>query len=429
MNIMPRPKVAIIGAGFMGRGVFWQSRVNPLYDCIAVYDIKPENFILFARQQGIKCMKVDNASQMRGALASGAVAICSDVRLITECRDVDAVIDASSAIKDALGFCTDTLNNGKHLIMVNAEADFMFGHYFLELARKKNVVYTSCDGDQYGVLKNIIDEITLWGFQVVMAGNIKGFLNQYANEANMAAEADKRNFDHKMCASYTDGTKLNIEMALLANCEGYITKTKGMFGPRARHVKDVFDLFDLESLWKDRKPFVDYVLGAEPGGGVYVIGYCEDAFQKEVLDVYKMGTGPFYLFYRPYHLCYLESAKTILDAVLHKKALMQPRTNRMTDVFAYAKKNLKAGELLDGVGGFACYGLIENMADQEDGQGLPICLAEDVRVNRAIEKDSKILLSCVEYDPARPDYTTYYGQSCGATLAVLQPQPDQIFAT
>ena len=405
-----RPKVAIIGAGFMGNGLFWQSRMNPLYDCVAIYDINPDKFISFARQQGIKYAKVNDSKEMRGALASGAVAICGDVRLITECKGIDAVIDSSGAVKDAVSFCSQVLNNGKHLIMVNAEADLMFGPYFLELAKKKNVIYTSCDGDQYGVLKNIIEEIKLWGFQVVMAGNIKGFLNRYANEVSMAKEADKRNFDHKMCASYTDGTKLNIEMALIANCEGYITKKTGMFGPRAQHVKEVFDLFDLEALWEDRTPFVDYVLGAEPGGGVYVIGYCEDSFQRENLCVYKMGKGPFYLFYRPYHLCYLESAKTILDAVLYKKALMQPRPDRMTDVFAYAKKDLKAGDHLDGLGGFAAYGLIENMADQKNGEGLPICLAEDVRVKRAVAKDDKVLLSDVEFDPARPDYAVYYSQ-------------------
>jgi predicted homoserine dehydrogenase-like protein len=211
-----------------------------------------------------------------------------------------------------------------------------------------------------------------------------------------------------MCVCFTDGTKLNIEMALVANCEGYVTRKKGMFGPQVKDVRDVFSCFDFKKLWEDRIPFVDYILGAEPGGGVYVIGYCEDSFQKGVLRYYKMGEGPFYLFYRPYHLGHLESVRTILDVTLEKKALMQPRPVMMTNVFAYAKNDLKAGDLLDGMGGYACYGLIENMTDQKDGEGLPVCLADGVCVKKAVKKDEKVLLENVEYDPARPDYAVYY---------------------
>ena len=402
------PRVAIIGTGFMGKALFWQSRLTPLFDCVAVYDVKINPFISFLRCQGVPHAIVNNEAEMNQALASGVLAICSDVRLITECRSLDAVVDATGNVQEAVNFCADVLNNKKNLIMINSEADLMFGPYFLKLARKNNVIYTSCDGDQPGVLKHLIDEIKLMGLQVVMAGNIKGFLNRYATEADMAGEAAKRNLNNKMCVCFTDGTKLNIEMALIANCEGLISKKKGMFGPRVKDVRDVFSCFDLNKLWNDRVPFVDYILGAEPGGGVYVIGYAEDYFQKDLLRYYKMGEGPFYLFYRHYHLGHLETVRTILDVVLKKKALMQPRPPMMTNVFAYAKKNLKAGDLLDGVGGYACYGLIENMADQKDAEGLPVCLADGVQVKKAVKKDERILLKNVEYDPARLDYAVYY---------------------
>ncbi len=401
------PKVAVIGAGFMGRAMIWQAAKFSLLDCVAAYDINIDTLGAFLIENGLKYTQVHSLKEMNRAILSGSLAICSDIKLILEYKDIDAVIDASSAILDAAVFCADVLKNGKHLIMLNAEADLMFGAYFTEIAKKNNVVYTSCDGDQYGVLKRIIEEIKPWGFQVVMAGNIKGFLNRYANEQSIAEEAQKRGLNHKMCASYTDGTKLNVEMALIANSEGYVAKYKGMLGPRAHRVTDVFTSFNLEKLWADRIPCVDYLLGAEPGGGVYVIGYCEEKFQKELLYYYKMGKGPFYLFYRPYHLCHLECTKTVLDAVLEKKVLMQPKRQMMTNVFAYAKKDLQVGELLDGPGGFTCYGLIENMVDQERKEGFPICLTDGVRIKRAIKKDEKILLSEVEIDSTRIDYNIY----------------------
>jgi predicted homoserine dehydrogenase-like protein len=397
----------------MGRGVFLQSVMTGRFDCPVVCDRKPKPFLKFLSARGIPYVMVHNSRELEDAFSKGALAVCSDVKLITDCQTIDGVVDATGDVREAVTFCADILNNKKHLIMVNSEADLMFGPYFADLARENKVVYTSCDGDQYGVLKRMIEEIKLWGFRIVMAGNMKGFLNRYANEVTIAGEADKRQFDHKMTACFTDGTKLNIEMALIANSEGYCTKKPGMFGPRVSHVRDVLTAFNLPELWEGRKPFVDYILGAEPNGGVYVVGHSEDPYQQEVLRTYKMGNGPFYVFYRPYHLCFFESTGTILDAVLNKKALMNPRRPLATNVFAYAKKDLNPGDMLDGPGGFTCYGLIENMSDQNDREGLPICLAEEVHVNKTIKKDSKILLRDVEYDPDRSDYAGYYKNSMG----------------
>jgi len=179
------------------------------------------------------------------------------------------------------------------------------------------------------------------------------------------------------------------------------------YGPKAGNVQEVFQLFDLELLWKDRRPFVDYILGAEPGGGVFAIGFCDNDYQRQMLDYYKMGRGPFYLFYRPYHLCHIEAMSSVADAVLHGKALIQPEAGFRTNVYAYAKRDLDRGERLDGIGGYACYGLIENCAGPEGNSGLPICLADDLALLRDIHKDEKILMSDVEYDQTRKDFELY----------------------
>ncbi|MBN2539664.1 MAG: homoserine dehydrogenase, partial [Deltaproteobacteria bacterium] len=262
-------------------------------------------------------------------------------------------------------------------------------------------------GDQYGVIKHLVDDLQSWGFELVMAGNIKGFLDRYANPTSIIPEADKRNLNYKMCTSYTDGTKLNIEMAILANVYGLAVPVPGMYGPPATHVNEVFQKFDFDHLWHDRKPFVDYILGAEPGGGVFAVGYCDHPYQQEMLAYYKMGTGPYYLFYRPYHLCHIEAISTIWEVVTRNTPFLQPDHGFQTNVYTYAKRNLKRGTALDGIGGYDCYGLIEDCTSQTMRPGLPICLAENVVLNRDFQRDEKICINDVTIAPDRFDFSLY----------------------
>ena len=238
-----------------------------------------------------------------------------------------------------------------------------------------------------------------------MAGNIKGYLDRYANPTMIVPEADKRRLDYKMCTSYTDGTKLCIEMALTANAFGLRTAVPGMLGPRAAMVQEALGLFDFDRLWGGGVPIVDYILGAEPGGGVFAVGFCENDYQRDMLAYYKMGQGPYYLFYRPYHLCHVEAMASILDAAAGR-ALLQPVHGFRTNVYAYAKRDLKRGEALDGLGGYTCYGLIEN-CDAAAVPGLPICLADDLRLRRDVKKDDRILWTDVDHDPSRDDFRLY----------------------
>jgi predicted homoserine dehydrogenase-like protein len=169
----------------------------------------------------------------------------------------------------------------------------------------------------------------------------------------------------------------------------------------------VFQCFDFNQLWNDRQPCVDYILGAEPGGGVFVIGYCNNPYQKDMLAYYKMGNGPYYLFYRPYHLCHIEAMDTIITAVSEGQSFLSPTHGIQTNVYAYAKRQIEKGELLDGVGGYTCYGKIENQKDNMDDPGLPICLSENVILKHSIDRDQKILIRDVDYDPNRIDYKLY----------------------
>ncbi|MES1255973.1 MAG: homoserine dehydrogenase, partial [Acidobacteriota bacterium] len=250
----------------------------------------------------------------------------------------------------------------------------------------------------------LIDDLRLWGFDLVMAGNIKGFLDRYADPVTIVPEADKRNLGYKMATAYTDGTKLSIEMALLANACGLSTAVPGMYGPRAKSVNDVFDLFDFASIHATGQPVVDYILGAKPDGGVFAIGHCEHAYQRTMLTYYKMGDGPFYLFYRPYHLCHVEAMEGIAAACLDGRSVLQPDHGLRTNVIAYAKRPLRKGDALDGIGGFTCYGMIENVDADAPDAGLPIGLAEQVTLVRDVPKDGRIRMADIRADRKRLDF-------------------------
>ena len=402
-------RVAIIGIGSIGKGLFYQCQITPGMECVAIADIRIERAVACAEWLKREYRIVHNMSGMHDAIRHGWIAVCEDGCLLAQCDMADVLIESSNAIAEAGQFALTALEHHKHVVMVNAEADLIFGPYLLHRARKNRVVYTSCDGDQPVAITRLIDDLQLWGFELVMAGNIKGYLDRGANPTTIIPEADKRMLDYRMCASYTDGTKLNIEMALVANALGLTTTLPGMAGPRANHVREVFDRFDLPSLWRDRRGMVDYILGAEPKGGVFAIGYCDNDYQRSMLAWFppEMGQGPFYAFYRPYHLCHVEAMTTVATAFLDGQPVLQPNWGFQTNVYAYAKHALRAGEKLDGIGGYACYGLIENCVITDSDPGLPICLAENVTLKHDVAKHTRIALADVEFEATRPDFQMF----------------------
>ncbi len=399
--------VGLVGAGSMGKGLFRQIAMTPGMHCIALVDIKIERAIACAQEMGHPFRIVDSLESMHEAIKNNYLAISEDGTLLAQCEPVEVLIEASNSIAPAGKICETALRLGKHVIMMNSEADLTFGPYLMELSHKNQVVYTSCDGDQHGVLARLIDEITLWGFDLVLAGNIKGYLDRYSNPTAIIPEADKRNLDYHMATAYTDGTKLSIEMALLANAYNLKTDIPGMSGPAARDVREALSLFNLERIWKSGQPVVDYLLGAEPGGGVFVIGRSEDPYQREMMHYYKMGDGPFYLFYRPYHLCHVESMRCISEAARERRSLLEPRYGFRTNVYTYAKRDLEEGSLLDGLGGYSTYGIIENEDANRERPGLPICLSGALKLRCNIKRDEKIYFDQVLVNSDREDFILF----------------------
>lgn len=373
-----RIKVGVVGAGAMGRGIAFQVASHPEMELIWAVD---------------QCLETaERAVKLAGQGAAG-----TDLLVSLKEQPVDVLVEATNSIGDAAKYCIAAIEAKAHVVLMNAEVDLALRPLLEKKAAEYGVCVTSDAGDQHGVLAVMIEEAIDMGFDVIQAGNVKGFLDRSATPESIAGEAAKRNLSAEQCCAYTDGTKLHIEMAMLANAFGYLPPVGGMTGPRAEHVNDALGLFDFESYGDT--PRIDYLLGAEPGGGVYLVVKPIRELPEEqafYLNYYKLGDGPYYIMYRPYHLCHLETPKAIKLAYAHRGLL--PFTKRTSEVYAYAKRELEAGEKIShAIGSAEVYGLVEPIhADR-----VPIYLIESQAVVvKDLAPDRPITWSDLELEPS-----------------------------
>jgi len=233
------------------------------------------------------------------------------------------------------------------------------------------------------------------GLHAVAAGNLKGLIDRYRTPETQKSFAEKYDQDAVKVTSFADGTKLSMEACILANASGFRVGQPGMYGPKCAHVKEMATLLPERELLESG--LVDYALGAEPGTGAFVIVHEEHPKKQKELAYYKMGPGPFYVFYTPYHLPHIQIASTIARAALFKDATVAPLSGPVCEVRAYAKRDLKAGEILDGVGGFMTYGMIVN----DLNGGLAMGIGEGCTLLRDIPKDAPLNLDNVKLPPNR----------------------------
>ncbi|MFP6874015.1 MAG: homoserine dehydrogenase [Verrucomicrobiales bacterium] len=371
-------KVGLIGAGAMGIGIAWQVNRTPGMKLVFVGDIDISAAREAALSTGLDVREVKENPAISEVFGDEEVLVTGDPLGLMEQlgeHSLDVIVEASNTVGSAARYCLAAIERGFDIVLMNAEVDLALGWLLHHRAKDRGVVMTSDAGDQHGVLRRMIDEVQLWGFEIVQAGNIKGFLNRYATAQSLSEEAAKRNLSPIQCCAYTDGTKLSIEMACLANSVGLLPTVAGMEGPRAADVREALELFDFNAYGGTGR--IDYLLGAEPEGGVYVVGRCDEPLQAGYMAYYKRGEGPYYLFYRPYHLCHIETPSAIAEAVILNRSVMKPDAGRITDVYAYAKRDLRHGELIrHAIGGDKFYGLVESCKEADAAGKVPLALLE-----------------------------------------------------
>jgi predicted homoserine dehydrogenase-like protein len=342
---------------------------------------------------------VQSQAELDEAISRGDYAITDDAMLLCAAEGLDAIIEVTGEIEFGAQVALRSLQHSKHLISVNAQIDTAIGPILKVYADRAGVVFTNIDGDEPGVAMNLLRFVKTVGYEPVLAGNMKGFIDRYRTPETQAAFAAKYNQKPRMITSFADGTKLAMETAILANATGFGVGQRGMYGPKCDHVTDVIKHFSVEQLLQGG--LVDYTLGAAPNNGAFVVFYSEHPVRQQYMNYFKMGEGPLYVVYTPFHLPHLQLPLTVARAVLFHDPTVAPLGAPSCDVITLAKRDLKAGETLDGIGGFTCYGLIENSPICQAENLLPISLSEDCRLRQDVAKDQPITYADVELPPGR----------------------------
>ncbi len=393
-------KVAMIGAGFMARGIANQI-VNsvPGMSLVAIFNRNVDRAREAYSESGIQnSVYTSKRNELEENIRNGKFSITDYADIICEAEGIDAIIEVTGAIEFSANIILKAFDHKKHVILMNAEVDGTIGPILKVYADKAGVILTNADGDQPGVEMNLFRFVKSIGVKPVLCGNIKGLHDPYRNPTTQEAFAKQWGQNPKMVTSFADGTKISFEQAIVANGTGMSVAKRGMFGPTVptgTPLKDVFqDLYPLDALM-DGSGIVDFVVGADPGPGVFVLGTHDDPKQQHYLNLYKLGKGPLYLFYTPYHLCHFEVPLTVARAVLFHDAALAPMGKPMVDVVAAAKIDLKKGEKIDDLGGYMTYGLCENYDTSLKENLLPIGLAEGCVLKNDVSKDKVLTYSDV----------------------------------
>jgi predicted homoserine dehydrogenase-like protein len=394
-------RVALVGAGYAGRGFALQviNRV-PGMRLVAIANRTLEGAERAYHDAGVDdFVRVSSVGDLESAIRAGRAAVSDDPDIVTAAGPVEAIVEATGTVEFGARVAVSAIENGKHVILINAELDSTLGPVLKVRADAAGVVLTDMAGDQPGVIADLLDEVRLLGFRPILAGNIKSLLDHYRTPDTQRAFAEATFQRPFMVTSFADGTKISAEMAVVANATGFGVATRGMLGPRAARVEEAPGLFSIDALLE--RPIVDYIIGAEPSFGVFVLGYEDNPVKQRYLRFYKMGDGPVYTFYRPYHLSPLETPMSVARAVLFGDATITPDGAPVCEVITLAKRDLSAGEALDGIGGFTAYGSIDNAAVAREQDLLPIGLAQGAVLRRDLPMDSAITFADVELPQGR----------------------------
>lgn len=394
-------RIGLVGAGYMGRGIALQiigfTRGIKL---VAISNRTISEAQRAFHEAGVEHLRtVETVDQLQDAIASQQYAITDNATLLCEAPAIDAIVEATGTIEFGAEVTLKAIENKKHVILMNAELDATIGPILKKYADRAGVIITNSDGDQPGVIMNLYRYVKVIGCRPVLAGNMKGLQDPYRTPETQKLYAAKYKQKPSMVTSFADGTKISMEMAVVANATGFKVGKRGMYGPKCDHVNEAINLFPMDQLLNGG--LVDYILCSNPPGGVFVLGFNEHPIQKQYLHYYKMGDGPLYVFYTPYHICHLEVPLSVARAVLFQDAVIAPVAGPMCDVITVAKKKLQVGEVIDCLGGFCVYGQLENAGVSHKENLLPIGLSQGCILKHKIQKDQVIKYSDVELPAGR----------------------------
>jgi predicted homoserine dehydrogenase-like protein len=395
-------RVGMVGAGFMGRGLANQI-VNsvPGMLLVAVANRTLAHAERAYAEAGVEPVRVENAGALDAAIEKGTPAVLEDAFELIKAVHLDCVVDVTGAVEFGARVTVAAIERGLPVVTMNAELDATVGPLLAHRAREAGVVLTGADGDQPGVQANLLRFVKGLGVTPLVAGNIKGLQDEYRTPTTQKAFAERWGQDPYMVTSFADGTKISFEQAIVANAFGLTVPKRGMNGwHHEGHVDELTTRYEVDEL-RELGGIVDYVVKAKPGPGVFALGTHDDPKQRHYLELYKLGTGPLYCFYTPYHLCHFEVPNSVVRAVDFGDAALAPPAAPRVDVVATAKQDLRAGATVDGLGGYHTYGVAEASAVVRAGSLLPMGVAEGCVLRKDVPKDAVLTYVDVTLPPDR----------------------------
>lgn len=394
-------RVGLIGAGATGRAIALQLGTPvPGIRLAGIANRTPANAERALREAGIGSWSTAGSpADVEAAIARGRPVLTDDPMLLTRSPAIDVILEVTGTVDFGAEIALDAIAHRKHTVIVNAELDSLLGPLLKTRADEAGVVLTNTDGDEPGVAMTLFRYVRTLGLRPVAAGNIKGMVDYHRNPETQAAFAKQHDQDVRKVTSFADATKLSMETTVLANATGFGVGKRGMHGPACANVSEMASLLPAADLLGGG--IVDYALGAAPHTGAFVVFHEEQPLKQTQLAYYKMGKGPFYVFYTPFHLPHLQIASTIGRAAVLNDPTVTPLGGPRCEVVTVAKKDLRAGEQLDGIGGFCAYGLIDNTASARAMDALPMSLSDACTLLRDVAKDSVIAAADVRMPAER----------------------------
>jgi predicted homoserine dehydrogenase-like protein len=411
--------VGLIGAGKFGTMFLAQARLTEGLHIVGVADLNVTRAKDQLKTAGWPAAQYA-AANVADARKSGGTAVVDNAEVLLTAPEIEVIVEATGIPGAGIAHCLKAIENGKHIVMVNVEADALAGPLLARRAKEAGVVYSLAWGDQPALICEHVDWARAAGFKVIAAGKGTRYEPHYhqSNPDNVwdildkyLKITDRNSINPKMFNSFVDGTKSGIEMTAVCNATGLAPQSDGLgFPPASR--------FELAQVCKpksaggtlEKEGVTEVVSSVYRDGrnvlhdlalGTYVVFEGDTEYARRCFSEYAMlqdQSGRYAALYRPIHMIGLELGISVASAVLRKEPTGAPNGFR-SDVVATAKKNLKKGEVLDGEGGFCVWGKQTPAGRSLDEGLLPLGLAHNVRLKRDIAEGAAMKWADIEYDP------------------------------
>lgn len=407
-------RTGIVGAGQMGRGMVTQMALMKGIMPAIVSDIKMDNVIHAFHYAGISDDQIAVAETLEEAnqyMEMGKFVATDHSDIIAQANLVECAIDVTGVPEVGVKIATDALKNHKHVVMMDVETDVVIGSYLKKLGDQNGVIYTGSAGDEPGAVMELYSFAKAMGMQVKVMGKGKNNKLDYAcNPDTVLEEATRRKMSPRMLCAFKDGTKTMVEMTAMSNATGLIPDVIGGHGPSASPAERCKELNAIFKLKKDggilnQHGVVEYVNGIAPG--VFVTVATENEEISYQMQYHSMGPGPLWTLYRPYHLCNLETPLTVAKAVIDSEPTIIPLAGPVSECITVAKRDLKAGETIDGIGGYTTYGSIATAEETyKNGYVVYGLVNKKTRMLKDVRKGQLLTLDMVELDTSTQLYQT-----------------------